>query len=134
MYSDKCVEREFKEIGIEEDGRVFTRADMEQYLLWSLSWDFVEGGYIDNTDEYMDFTDVLRNMLSLDLVQAIQDIENNRTYTILEYKSIGEDNVYLATETEGIYKLSVEDIVDKVQDGKMEITYKGTCKIKSNAV
>ena len=59
-YSNECLEREFKELGIEEDNRVFTRADMEHYLLWSLCWDIMDSGNIDNTDEYLNSEDILR--------------------------------------------------------------------------
>lgn len=42
QYSDEIIEKAFKDIGIEEQGRTFTREEQEQYILWSMAWTHVD--------------------------------------------------------------------------------------------
>ena len=48
QYSDETIEKAFKDIGIDEEGRTFTREEQEQYILWSMAWTHID----DETEDY----------------------------------------------------------------------------------
>lgn len=47
-YSDEIIEKAFKDIGIDEQDKTFTREEQEQYILWCMAWTHID----DDPEDY----------------------------------------------------------------------------------
>ena len=138
-YSDKVIFDEYEETGLNTDKMSKTRFQCEEALIWSLCWDFVDGGRLDELDEYEDFEQALRLAFVLDMVQTVveYDVDCHREYEVLRYESLkGQDIVYMAEyvddetlkkeieEEADIYELTTPIIADGIKDGKIKLFWK----------
>lgn len=139
QYSDKAIFSEYEETGLNTDKTSKTRLECEMALLWSLCWDFVDGGSIDKPEEFEDREQALRIAFSLDLIQTVveYDVDCHREYEVLRYDSLkGQDIVYMAEYVDeeqlkkeiedeaDIYELTISDIAEGLSKGKIQLFWK----------
>lgn len=127
-YSDKAIFKAYEELGLSTDEPV-SRINAETALLWSLCWDFVDGG-LENTDDYEDREFAIRYAFMLDMVQTLieYDTDCHYEYEVLRYESVGgNDVVYMAEydkEDDDIYELTIPIIAEYLASGKAQIFWK----------
>lgn len=121
QYSDKLIIEEASYYITDEE---LTRDKAEQYLMWSLCWDFVDSGEVIKTKDYLDHDYAIRYAFVLDLVEKVTlsvGTEKEETLKVIEYNSlVGKDYVIL----EGDKQIPMPELLEGLEDGTCEITWK----------